>query len=133
MLTLILLGIFFIVPLVTCIVLYVKENDYAAPVIIWLVIAFLLNLCTYASLININKSFEYTVERYDNLKKSFDELYGGNESDFVQYDMRKEVISMNDEISKHKVMHNSIWKGPWYSKEVGELPKISLYRKTNKE
>jgi len=130
MLTLILLGAFFIVPLVICIVLYVKENDYAAPVIIWLVTAFLLNLCTYASLININKSFEYTVERYENLKKTVDECYSDT---YIDLYLRDEVISMNNEISKHKVMHNSIWKGPWYSKEVGELPKISLDRKTNKE
>ena len=130
MLTLILLGIFFIVPLVIFIVQYVKENDYTAPVIIWLATEFLLNLCTYASLININKSFEYTVERYENLKKTVDECYSDT---YIDLYLRDEVISMNNEISKHKVMHNSIWKGPWYSKEVGELPKISLDRKTNKE
>lgn len=133
MLTFILSGVFFIVPLAIVIVQYVKENDYTAPVIFWLAIAFLLNLGIYTSLVNINKEFEYTIEKYGNLKtlvEEYNETVDSTGYPELEYDIRKQVVDMNNEISEHKVMCKSIWKGPWYSKEIGALPKLSVKRKT---
>lgn len=133
MLTFILSGTFFIAPLAIVIVQYVKENDYTVPVIFWLAIAFLLNLGIYASLVNIGKEFEYTIEKYGNLKtlvEEYNETVDSTGYPELEYDIRKQVVDMNNEISEHKVMRKSIWKGPWYSKEIGDLPKLSVKRKT---
>ena len=133
MLTFILVGAFFIVPLAIVIAIYAKGEYCNIALNFIIVIAFLLNIAIYTSLVNIGKEFEYTIEKYDNLKtlvEEYNETVDSTGYPELEYDIRKQVVDMNNEISEHKVMRKSIWKGPWYSKEIGALPKLSVKRKT---
>ena len=66
--------------------------------------------------------FDYTKEEYYNLKVQVEYV----ESDIVLNDanLRNQVLEMNNKISSHKVYSRNWWVGVYYSKEIGNLPKL---------
>lgn len=92
---------------------------------------FILILCAI-SLCNRNNRFENIKEQYTNIKMQVDDynnLPDSLKNVSFEYDLRNNVVEMNNTISKHKVMSKSIWTGPWYSKEVGKLEKLHILPK----
>lgn len=84
------------------------------------------------SFINIGNRFNYIVEKYDNLKLQVEEYNNMSEPikvSSLEYDIREDVLEMNNTISKHKVMSQSVWTSCWYSKKVGNLEKLKLSSK----
>lgn len=87
------------------------------------------------SFINIGRKFDLEIEEYENLRMQVEEYNSLSDSTMavlavkvpsLEYDIRKEVIRVNNRISQHKVMSGSIWVGPWYSEKVGSLEKLRL-------
>lgn len=84
------------------------------------------------SFINIGNRFNYIVEKYNNLKLQVEEYNNMSEHikvSSLEYDIREDVLEMNNTISKHKVMSQSVWTSCWYSKKVGNLEKLKLSSK----
>ncbi len=84
------------------------------------------------SFINIGNRFNYIVEKYDNLKLQVEEYNNMSEPikvSSLEYDIREDVLEMNNTISKHKVMSQGVWTSCWYSKKVGNLEKLKLSSK----
>ena len=135
MITLILLAIFLIVPVTLIIVDYYKDIFWDLTLVaMWAIIAFLADLIVFCSLVNINREFDYTIEKYNNLKTlvvEYNEKADSTGYPELEYDIRKQVVEMNNEISKHKIMHDSPWNGPWYSEKVGNLPIITYKTRKN--
>ena len=133
MITLIIVAILLIIPVVLLVVDYYK-NIFWDPTLIWIWVVgtFFINLGVFCSLININREFDYTIEKYNNLKvlvEEYNEKADSTGYPELEYDIRKQVVEMNNEISRHKVMHDSPWNGSWYSEEVGNLPIITYKTK----
>ena len=133
MLTLILLGL----ASVGCIVWAVKSDwdieEFAIGLAVVMCLSFVITVLT---LCNRGKRFENTIEQYKNLKtqvEDYNSLPDSAKLISLEYDIREDVLAMNNTISKHKVMHESIWKGLWYSEEVGNLPKLHLIGKNENE
>ena len=107
--------------------LFNKNNRYN-----WLCVSFIAGLVLIPmslSLINIGNRFNYIIEKYDNLKlqvETYNKMEDPTKIASFGYDIRKEVLRMNNQISKHKVMSNSVWVSCWYSKKVGNLEKLKL-------
>ena len=83
--------------------------------------AFALAVALIALLIR-QSEFDYTKEQYYNLKSQVEYV----ESDIVLNDanLRNQVLGMNNKISSHKVYSRNWWVGTYYSKEIGNLPKL---------
>lgn len=104
-------------------------------------IAFAIVMCLSLSIVlltlcNRGKRFEYAKQEYLNLKTQVEEYNSLPDSCKLvtfEYDIRKDVLAMNNKISRHAVMHKSIWKGPWFSEEIGQLPKLHIVAKTNND
>lgn len=82
------------------------------------------------TLININKRFEEGKENYLNLKAQVDDynaLPDSCKNVSFEYDIRHDVLRMNNEISRHKVMSRSPWTNLWHSREIGDLEKLRVY------
>lgn len=133
MLTLILLGL----ASAGCIVWAVKSDwdieEFAIGLAVVMCLSFVITVLT---LCNRGKRFENTIEQYKNLKtqvEDYNSLPDSAKLISLEYDIREDVLAMNNTISKHKVMHESIWKGLWYSEEVGNLPKLHLIGKNENE
>ena len=125
MLTIIVFVVLVVLSILCCI--FSKQNNdwwFGASIIFSLGL-----LCMMLSLCNINKNFEYTIEKYNNLKEQV-EIYNKMEDHTkiasVEYDIREEVLNTNNMISKHKIMCNSIWVSCWYSEKIGNLEKLKL-------
>ncbi len=115
-----------------CILWFIFDAWYDEVAVLIGCIAFFILLILTVSLCNRNKRFDNIKEQYENIKMQVDDY--NNLPDSIknvsfEYDMRKNVIKMNDVISEHKVMSKSIWTGPWYSEEVGNLEKLHLIMK----
>ena len=82
------------------------------------------------TLININKRFEEEKEHYANLKmqvEDYNTLPDSCKNISFEYDIREDVLRMNNSISNHKVMSRSPWVNLWHSKEIGDLEKLRVY------
>lgn len=82
------------------------------------------------TLINIGKRFEEEKEHYTNLKmqvEDYNALPDSCKNVSFEYDIRKDVLRMNNNISNHKVMSRSPWLNVWHSKEIGDLEKLRVY------
>lgn len=124
MLTLVIL----LVTSVTCIVLgYIYDNGFVG------FIGFCAISCSIIlllSLINISSRFQVEIEEYNNLKaqiEAYNTLPDSCKDVSFEFDLRRDVIEMNNKISKHKVMSKSGWSNLWNSEEIGDLPKLELY------
>lgn len=92
------------------------------------VFLFVLILCAI-SLCNRGNRFENIKEQYTNIKMQVDDynnLPDSLKNVSFEYDLRNNVVEMNNTVSEHKVMSKSIWTGPWYSEEVGILEKLHI-------
>lgn len=86
------------------------------------------------TLCNRGKRFDLVKEEYGNLKMQVEEYNSLPDSCKLvtfEYDIRKGVLSMNDKISRHKVMSKSIWRGLWFSEEIGRLDKLHIIGKAD--
>ena len=133
MLTLILLGL----ASAGCIVWAVKSDwdieEFAIGLAVVMCLSFVITVLT---LCNRGKRFENTIEQYKNIKtqvEDYNSLPDSAKLISLEYDIREDVLAMNNTISKHEVMSQSIWKGLWYSEEVGNLPKLHLIGKNENE
>lgn len=75
-----------------------------------------------ASLININKRFDYACYRYETTVQMVDSYDGqdyGNMGSLVE-----EVVNMNKVIANHKAHYNSKWTGLWHSERIANLEPI---------
>ena len=82
------------------------------------------------TLINIGKRFEEEKENYTNLKmqvEDYNALPDSYKNVSFEYDIRKDVLIMNNNISSHKVMSRSPWTNLWHSREIGNLEKLTVY------
>lgn len=82
------------------------------------------------TLINIGKRFEEEKENYLNLKmqvEDYNALPDSCKNISFEYDIREDVLRMNNAISRHKVMSRSLWANLWHSKEIGDLEKLRVY------
>ena len=82
------------------------------------------------TLINIGKRFEEEKEHYANLKmqvEDYNALPDSCKNISFEYDIREDVLRMNNNISNHKVMSRSPWLNLWRSKEIGNLEKLRVY------
>jgi hypothetical protein len=50
-----------------------------------------------------------------------------------EYDIREDVLKMNNIVSNHKVMSKSPWVSVWHSKEIGKLEKLKIYHENKKK
>lgn len=133
MLTLILLGL----AAAGCIVWAVKSDwDSKEVAIILAIVMCIIIVITLLTLCNRGKRFDYTIEKYNNIKaqvEDYNSLPDSAKLISLEYDIREDVLDMNNTISKHNVMSQSIWKGLWFSEEVGNLPKLHIIRKSDNE
>ena len=86
------------------------------------------------TLCNRGKRFDYVKETYANLKTQVEEYNSLPDSCKLvtfEYDIRKDVLEMNNKISRHEVMSKSIWKGLWFSEEIGRLDKLHILGKAD--
>ena len=83
--------------------------------------AFALAVALIALLVR-QSEFDYTKEQYYNLKSQVEYV----ETDIILNDanLRNQVFEMNNKISSHKVYSRNWWVGTYYSKEIGNLPKL---------
>ncbi len=95
-------------------------------------VAFVVTLALFVlslTLINRQAKFNYIIEQHDNLElmvKSYNVQSDAIKIESLEYDIREKVLEMNNTISKHKVMSQSIWVNPWYSETVGNLKKLEV-------
>ena len=77
----------------------------------------------------LQSEFDNTKEQYYNLKAQVEYV----ESDIVLNDanLRNQVLEMNNKISTHKVYSRNWWVGVYYSKEIGNLPKLQWKNEFN--
>ena len=92
------------------------------------VIVLIVAPCT---LINRNTRFEYVIEQYNNVNDMVSDYNSlpdsaTNKIESLESDIRREILNINSIVSEHKVKSQSLWVGPWYSKEIGDLPKLSI-------
>ena len=118
---------------VTCIVLgYIYDNGFVGFIGFWAIFCLIILLL---SLINIRSRFQVEIEEYNNLKaqiEAYNALPDSCKDVSFEFDLRRDVIAVNNKISKHKVMSKSPWVNIWYSKEIGSLDKLNVYEKKNK-
>lgn len=126
MLTLVIL----LVTSVTCIVLgYIYDNGFVGFIGFCAISCLIILLL---SLININSRFQVEIEEYNNLKaqiEAYNALPDSCKDVSFEFDLRRDVIAMNNKISKHKVMSKSGWSNLWNSEEIGSLEKLNIYEK----
>jgi len=88
------------------------------------------------TLININNRFEEEKEHYANLKmqvEDYNALPDSCKNVSFEYDIREDVLRMNNDISDHKVMSRSPWVNIWYCKDIGKLEKLQIYHENKNE
>lgn len=100
-----------------------KDSSFCAITGFILALAFVVSILT---LINIKYRLEcekdeclnaiYIAQTYDN----------GDKDRIEALDLMQLVVKTNNTISRHHVLSKSPWVGLWYSKEIGDLPKIQL-------
>ena len=93
--------------------------------------ATLILICISLSLINIDKRFETTLNKYEvitEMVESYDGLEFGNMTALTE-----SVVDMNLIIARHKAHYTSIWTGPWYSSKIAELKPITFHKKELEE
>lgn len=126
MLTLVIL----LVTSVTCIVLgYIYDNGFVGFIGFCAISCLIILLL---SLININSRFQVEIEEYNNLKaqiEAYNALPDSCKDVSFEFDLRRDVIAMNNKISKHKVISKSGWSNLWNSEEIGSLEKLNIYEK----
>lgn len=86
------------------------------------------------TLCNRGKRFDLVKEEYGNLKMQVEEYNSLPDSCKLvtfEYDIRKDVLAMNNKISRHEVMSKSIWRGLWFSEEIGRLDKLHVIAKAD--
>ena len=83
-------------------------------------------VCELASLINIERGFQTTINKYE-ITKVLIENYTPNDYG-NQSDLLKQVIDVNNAIAKHKSHAGNIWTGVWYSEEIGSLEPLFFKR-----
>lgn len=108
-----------------------SKNDYDVLKTCCLGTGLILFICLL-TLININSRFEFTKESYFNLRTqvdSYNSIPDSCKNISFEYDIRKDLLKINNIISKHKVMSKSPWLNIWYSKEIGSLEKLNVYGK----
>jgi hypothetical protein len=115
---------------VTCIVLgYIYDNGFVGFIGFCAISCLIILLL---SLININSRFQVEIEEYNNLKaqiEAYNALPDSCKDVSFEFDLRRDVIAMNNKISKHKVMSKSGWSNLWNSEEIGSLEKLHVYGK----
>ena len=120
-----------------CIVWAVKSDwDIEEVAIALAIVMCICVIVTLLTLCNRGKRFDYTIEKYNNLKaqvEDYNSLPDSAKLISLEYDIRDDVLDMNNTISKHEVMSQSIWKGLWFSEEVGNLPKLHIIGKNDNE
>lgn len=95
-------------------------------------VAFIVALALFIislTLINRQAKFNYIIEQHDNLElmvNSYNVQSNAIKVESLEYDIREKVLEMNNTVSKHKVMSQSIWVKPWYSETVGNLKKLEV-------
>jgi len=133
MLTLILLAAIFAVCVIWERKAGYQNEDLAFGTAIFFGLALAITVLT---LCNKGKRFERTKEEYRNLEMQvaeYNTLPDSVKIMSLEYDIRKDVLEMNNTISKHKVMSKSLWIGPWNSEEIGRLPKLHIVSKDCKQ
>ena len=124
--------IIFLVLFVGCLVWALLDEYHLDFSMFGCIISGIVLVIILLSFINIGNKFNYIVEKYDNLKLQVEEYNNMSESikvSSLEYDIREDVLEMNNTISKHKVMSQSVWTSCWYSKKVGSLEKLKLSSK----
>lgn len=75
------------------------------------------------------RDVQYDITKYEELKREVQQVskMSGKECDLtilVKKDLFEDVKKMNNYIDKNKTYCDSWWIGWFYSKEIGELPKL---------
>lgn len=120
MLTLIILCVSAIVFLIFAVK---KDSAFCLVTGFILAIAFVMATLT---LINVRYRLECTKEECQNAIAIAQAYDNGDKDRIEALDLMKLVTKTNNTISHHRVLSQSPWVGLWYSKEVGDLPKIQL-------
>lgn len=88
--------------------------------------AFLIGIVLLFTLVNRQTRFDYTIERYNNLK-AITECYDSDSKDKIEaFTLREDILKMNNLISAHKVKSQSPWVNVWYSEKIGNLEPIKV-------
>lgn len=83
-------------------------------------------LVASVSLIGLKSTFKVEIEKYNNtveLVESYKNC-SDNSNCVFEYDLRKDILEINNTIAKHKVWRKNKWFSLWYSEEIGNLEPI---------
>ena len=70
-----------------------------------------------------NRDIEFEIAKYENLKMQAEGL---TRNDIVDLDnLREEILQMNNKIDQNRIFCNSPWISVFYSKEIGNLQKLT--------
>lgn len=86
------------------------------------ILSFLIMVGMVLSLINIDREFDTFINRYNFTKElvvNYEPNDYGNKKALLE-----DVISINEEIARHKAYVGNVWSGVWYSEDIAALDPI---------
>lgn len=122
----ILIGVIFLVSLVIALL---AMNSYYFDVIGAIagtvaVVAAIVLFFMGISLINLDRSFDKTINEYE-LTKNLVESYNGGEYGNVE-SLTVTMLEINHRIAVHKAYVNNKWSGIWYSEKIANLEPLTF-------
>lgn len=96
--------------------------------VVFSIFSFVAMVIIVLSLINIDKSFDAFINRYNFTKElvvNYEPNDYGNRTALLE-----DVISINEKIAQHKAYVGNVWTGAWYSEKIAELEPIILTGKS---